>query len=185
MDNLIFEESIASEIDQSEFVSKKWVYVNDSNAGNYSSQVVIDSTPLSNAGSWLSLSEGFIILNLVVQFTSAAAGSIPAGGKNTDFAWAFKAGFHHMINSSTIEFNNSNVCQQTPFSNVFKSFKLMTSYSEADVTNHSGETGFIPDTASSWAYQPTSTGPTDSQNSNGMETFAGGSAAAASLVANP
>ena len=50
MDNLVFEESITTETDQSEFIEKKWVYVNDNNAQNYSSQVVIDSTPLSNAG---------------------------------------------------------------------------------------------------------------------------------------
>ena len=50
MDNLVFEESITTETDQSEFTEKKWVYVNDNNSQNYSSQVVIDSTPLSNAG---------------------------------------------------------------------------------------------------------------------------------------
>ena len=37
MDNLVFEESITTETDQSEFTEKKWVYVNDNNAQNYSS----------------------------------------------------------------------------------------------------------------------------------------------------
>ena len=52
-DNLVFEESLNTEIDQSEFINKKWVYVNDNNAKNYTSQIVIDSTPLSNAGGWI------------------------------------------------------------------------------------------------------------------------------------
>ena len=55
MDNLVFEESITTETDQSEFTEKKWVYVNDNNAQNYSSQVVIDSTSLSNAGGYVNV----------------------------------------------------------------------------------------------------------------------------------
>ena len=58
MDNLVFEESITTETDQSEFTEKKWVYVNDNNSQNYSSQVVIDSTPLSNAGGVRELGRG-------------------------------------------------------------------------------------------------------------------------------
>jgi len=57
MDNLVFEESVTTETDQSEFIEKKYVYVNDNNAQNYSSQVVIDSTPLSNAGGYVNFSE--------------------------------------------------------------------------------------------------------------------------------
>jgi hypothetical protein len=62
MDNLVFEESITTETDQSEFTEKKWVYVNDNNAQNYSSQVVIDSTHLSNAGGYVNWSEGYILM---------------------------------------------------------------------------------------------------------------------------
>lgn len=77
-DNLVFEESLNTEIDTSEFISKKWIYVNDNNNGNYTSQIVIDSTPLSNAGGWINWSEGFIVMPLLVELTSTIAGSIPA-----------------------------------------------------------------------------------------------------------
>ena len=70
MDNLVFEESITTETDQSEFTEKKWVYVNDNNSQNYSSQVVIDSTPLSNAGGYVNWSEGYILMPLVVEATA-------------------------------------------------------------------------------------------------------------------
>jgi hypothetical protein len=70
MDNLVFEESVNAEIDQSEFISKKWVYINDSNSQNYTSQVVIDSTPLSNAGGYINWSEGYIVMPLLVQLQS-------------------------------------------------------------------------------------------------------------------
>lgn len=159
-DNLVFEESLNTEIDTSEFISKKYVYVNDNNNQNYTSQIVIDSTPLSNAGGWINWSEGFLVLPLLVQLTStnADAGqrgqSLPsgAGSSLSDYSWAFKNGFWNLINSMTVEFNNQNVVQQTPFLNVFRSFKCLTSWSKDDLENHGASCGFFPDSADSWSY---------------------------------
>lgn len=151
-DNLVFEESVQSVIDTQDFISKKWVYVNDNNNGNYSSQVVIDSTPLSNAGGWINWNEGYIMMPLVAQLTDDNGGKITANSISPLHTWAFKNGFWHMINSMTIEFNNQNVVQQTPFTNVFRSFKAMTSFSKDDVKNHGSSIGFAPDNAGSWNY---------------------------------
>lgn len=153
MDNLVFEESLNTEIDQSEFISKKWIYVNDNNNGNYTSQVVLDSTPLSNAGGWVNWSEGFILMPLVVQLTSTvSANSLPANTTIADYSWAFKNGFWNLINSMSVEFNNQNIIQQTPFINVFRSFKAHTSFSQDDLLNEGTSIGYHPDTAGSWAY---------------------------------
>jgi hypothetical protein len=154
-DNLVFEESLNTEVDQSEFISKKWVYVNDNNSQNYTSQVVIDSTPLSNAGGWINWSEGYILMPLVVQLTSGTAGNLPLGTDLGNYSWAFKNGFWNMINSMTVEFNNQNVIQQTPFLNVFRSFKTHTSWSLDDLLNEGPSTGYYPDNAGSWAYENT------------------------------
>jgi hypothetical protein len=152
MDNLVFEESVNAEIDQSEFISKKWLYVNDSNSQNYTSQVVIDSTPLANSGGWINWAEGYILMPLIVELTSALAGSLPANTDVANYSWAFKNGFWQMLNSMTLEFNNQNVVQQTPFLNVFRSFKAMTSLSADDVKNHGASIGFCPDNAGSWSF---------------------------------
>lgn len=167
MDNLVFEESINAEIDQSEFISKKWIYVNDSNSQNYTSQVVIDSTPLANSGGWINWSEGYIVMPLVVELQSAIAGSLGANTNVADHAWAFKAGFWHLINSMTLEFNNQNVVQQTPFLNVFRSFKAHTSFSLDDVLNEGYTIGYSPDSAGSWSFAPTSVN-TNPLSSNGV-----------------
>lgn len=152
MDNLVFEESISSEVSQSEFISKKWVYVNDINNGNYSSQIIIDSTPLANAGGYVNWSEGYIAMPLVVVLSGPAGSTIGTDNVNlASHSWSFKSGFWHIINSMSIEFNNQNIVQQTPFLNVFRSFKAMTSFSQDDLQE--GPTiGFSPDTAGSWAY---------------------------------
>ena len=151
-DNLVFEESVQSVVDTQDFISKKWVYVNDNNNGNYSSQVVLDSTPLSNAGAWVNWQEAYITMPLIVQLTSGTGANIVANSFNPLHTWAFKNGFWQMINSMTIEFNNQNVVQQTPFTNVFRSFKAMTSFSVDDVKNHGASIGFSPDNAGSWTY---------------------------------
>jgi hypothetical protein len=161
MDNLIFEESLATEVDQSEFISKKYIYVNDSNSQNYTSQIVLDSTPLSNAGGYVNWSEGFIVIPMVVQLTSAVNTNLPLGTELADYTWAFKNGFWNMINSMTVDFNNQNIVQQTPFTNVFRTFKALTSWSEEDVKNHGADTGFYVDNAGSWSYHYNSTGITN------------------------
>jgi len=154
-DNLVYEESLNTEVEQSEFISKKWVYVNDNNSQNYTSQVVIDSTPLSNAGGWISWQEGYILMPLVVQLTggTTATPSVPyPAGPLANYAWALKSGFWQMINSMTVEFNNQNVIQQTPFLNVFRSFKAASSWSQDDLKNEGSSTGFYPDNSNSWSF---------------------------------
>jgi hypothetical protein len=158
MDNLVFEEAVNAEIDQSEFISKKWVYVNDNNSQNYTSQVILDTTPLSNAGGYVNWGEGYIVMPLVIQLTSATATSLPkldaSGNSVACWSWALKSGFWNMINSMSVEFNNQNIVQQTPFLNVFRSFKALTSFSEDDVKNEGATIGFYPDNASTWGFCP-------------------------------
>jgi len=168
MDNLVFEEAVNAEIDTSEFISKKWLYVNDSNSQNYTSQVVIDSTPLANSGGWINWSEGYIVMPLVVELKSTIAGSLPLGTTLADHSWAFKAGFWHMINSMTLEFNNQNCVQQTPFLNVFRSFKAHTSFSYDDLFNEGSTIGYWPDSAGSWAFNDDNATITNPLRANGV-----------------
>lgn len=151
MDNLVFEESISAEVEQSEFISKKWVYVNDMNNTNYTTQVVIDTTPLANSGGYVDWQEGYIVMPLVLEYTLSAG---DGGGANkivsTDAT--LKSGFWHMINSMQVEYNNQTAVQQTPFINVHRGFKAITSFSQDDLKTHGPTTGFYPDSASTWAY---------------------------------
>jgi hypothetical protein len=156
-DNLVFEESLNTEVDTSQFIKKSWVYVNDNNSQNYTSQVVIDATPLSNAGGWINYQEGFIVMPLAVTLTSAT-NFLALSDNAANFSWALKNGAVSMLNSMTVEFNNQNIIQQTSFSNVFRNFKMLTSFSEEDVLNEGADILFAPDTAGSWAYDATIAG---------------------------
>ena len=154
MDNLVFEESVNTEVEQSEFIEKKWVYVNDNNSQNYSSQVVIDSTPLANAGGYVNWSEGYILMPLVAHLTGVADAVGVASYTKASIAnsVAMKNGYWQMLNSMSIEFNNQTIVQQTPFLNVFRSFKAHTTLSQDDLVNHGNDIGYAFDSADSWEW---------------------------------
>ena len=149
-DSIVFEEAVSSEVAQSEFVDKQWLYVNDNNNGSYSSQVVLDTTALSNSGSYLNWSEGFILMPLMLQIESTAA--VLTATSASDFIAGLKSGYWNMLHSLTCEFNTNSVIQQVPFLNVFCGFKNITSWSQDDLTNWATVCGFRPDSARSWAY---------------------------------
>jgi hypothetical protein len=152
MDSIVFEESVNTEVSSSEFVDKQWLYVNDNNNGSYSSQVVLDTTPLANSGSYINWSEAFILMPLVLQFDIALGAGNLAAATAADYLGAMKSGYWNMLHSLTCEFNNGNIIQQVPFLNVFCSFKNITSWSKDDLTDWGSVCGFAPDSARSWAY---------------------------------
>jgi hypothetical protein len=150
-DEVILDKSLADESGKpATFVDKQFLYVNDSNNQNYSGQIVIDSTTLSNSGSYIGWSEAFLAVPLVLQ----AECDVLTSTAKFDFGMAMKSGYWQLIHSMSVEFNNGSVVQQTPFLNVFSSFKCLTSWSDADLKNWGKATGFAPDTADSWIYNP-------------------------------
>lgn len=151
-DSIVFEESVATEVSVSEFVDKQFLYVNDNNNGSYSSQVVLDTTPLSNSGAYLNWSEAFILLPLQLQLDFVLSAGNVAAATALDYVAALKSGYWNLIHSMTVEFNNSNVISQVPFTNVFCNFKNITSWSQEDLKNWGDVTGFCPDGSKSWAY---------------------------------
>jgi len=154
MDNLVFEESINAEVPTSEFVDKQWLYVNDNNNANYTGQIVLDTTPLANSGSYINWSEAFLAIPLILQLEGDATLTNSMG---LDYAVGMKNGFWQIMHSLTVEFNNGSIVQQTPFLNVFCSFKNLTSWSQEDLRNWGSVCGFFPDTAKSWLYNNNAT----------------------------
>lgn len=149
-DETQLEKSLADESGKpATFVDKQWLYVNDSNNGSYTGQIVIDTTTLSNSGSYIGWSECFLQVPLILQ---AESPSLNAIGKKFDFGMALKSGYWQLIHSMSVEFNNGSVVQQTPFLNVFSSFKNLTSWSDGDLKCWGKVTGFYPDTADSWVF---------------------------------
>ena len=152
MDSLVFEDTINSELTTSEFVDKQWLYVNDNNNGSYSSQIVIDTTPLANSGGWCNWSEGLILMPLVLQLEGANATISATTDTGYDWVVALKNGYWNILHSMNVEFNNGSVIQQTPYMNLWCSFRALTSWSVDDLRDWGAVCGFSPDTSLSWGF---------------------------------
>jgi hypothetical protein len=155
MDQLVFEESINNEITQSEFVDKQWLYVNDNNNSNYTGQIVIDTTSLSNCGSYINWSEAFLAIPLVLQVEGSS--NAITSSNSLDYLVGMKNGFWQILHSLSCEFNNGSIIQQTPFLNIFASFKNLTSWSNDDIKQFGSTCGFFPDSSRSWLFNNNTT----------------------------
>ena len=157
MDSLVYEDTINSELTTSEFVDKQWLYVNDNNNGSYSSQIVIDTTPLANSGGWCNWSEGLLLMPLVLQLEGTSTTITAASDTGYDWVVALKNGYWNILHSMNIEFNNGSVVQQTPYMNLWCSFRALTSWSVDDLRDWGAVCGFSPDTSLSWGFNSSAT----------------------------
>jgi hypothetical protein len=91
--------------------------------------------PATNAASPVNLQDG-TNAGLFLPANAVACADSAIGLKN----W-----FGNIIHSFTVDYNGSTIIQQTPFVNMWNSFKLMTSLSYNDVITQGCTIGFYPD----------------------------------------
>lgn len=154
-DQLLFESSNDSQITSEPFISRQVVYVIDQNNGNYSGQIQLDTSSLSNSGKYGSYSEAYLQCPLVLTLRGNATGAVNPFNVDAPFAVGLKNGFHHLIHSVSVEYNNTNVVQLTPYTNFEVSYKMMTSFSKDDVKKIGPTIGFYPDSSTSYDYVAT------------------------------
>jgi len=155
-DKLVFDLSQEVEGSPNVFVRKDWVNILDNQNQNYSnSQSIIDTSQLSNSNKYMSYRESYLAMPLLMTMAlptgnisivnsalgaNAAIADISLGNWNTsttgtsaDYVMGLKNWFGTMIHSMTLDYNGSTIAQQTPFINMWNTFKLMTSLSYQDV----------------------------------------------------
>ena len=105
-DSLLFQ--LSNEVDSgmaSPFIAKTWLSVLDDNSSNYaSSMVTINTSQLANSNKWLSYSEGFLQVPMLITVTTEqVAGFAPAtensttNGKNVRRPIAPQTGFFIIV----------------------------------------------------------------------------------------
>jgi len=154
-DKLVFD--LAQEIEGSPnvFVRKDWVNILDNQSQNYNSnQCVIDTSQLSNSNKYMSYREAYILMPLLLTLSSADGQFQPAtAATSADYAIGLKNWFGTMIHSITVDMAGTTIIQQTPYINMWNSFKLMTSLSWGDVATSGATIGFYPDDPLSFSFQ--------------------------------
>jgi len=182
-DKLVFDLSQEVEGTPNVFVRKDWINILDNQNQNYSNnQSVIDTSQLSNSNKYMSYREAYLSipmvltlgqtgLNITTKYTSAVTApdlntiNNPYGlfapnvnGTTVDFACGLKNWFGNIIHSMTLDYNGTTCIQQTPYANMYNSFKLMTSLSLQDIKSQGAIIGFYPDASDPFSFYPSGVG---------------------------
>jgi len=180
-DKLVFDLSQEVEGSPNVFVRKDWINILDNQNQNYSNnQSIIDTSQLSNSNKYMSYREGYLAVPMLLTMGSptgsnyvsfqtanngvlAGAAATSAFNKFTDaggsdYVLGLKNWFGTIIHSLTLDYNGTTIVQQTPYANMWNSFKLMTSLSYQDVLSQGDTIGFYNDESTSFSFYPTSQG---------------------------
>jgi hypothetical protein len=168
-DKLVFDLSQEVEGSPNVFIRKDWINILDNQNQSYqNNQTIIDTSQLSNSNKYMSYREAYLAVPLTLSLltpNTVAKNIEPTVGANNivvaqplsvdgnaDWALGLKNWFGTIIHSFTLDYNGTTICQQTPFCNMWNSFKLLTTLSYSDITTQGSTIGFYPDTASAWVF---------------------------------
>ena len=139
-DKLVFDLSQEVEGSPNVFVRKDWINILDNQNQNYqNNQSIIDTSQLSNSNKYMGYREAYLSVPLLLSVAAppaATARSIfspNAGFGTADYCIGLKNWFGTIIHSFTLDYNGTTIIQQTPFCNMWNSFKLMTTLSYNDI----------------------------------------------------
>jgi hypothetical protein len=154
-DSLVFDMSSMAEGTPSVFVRKDWVSILDNQNQNYQgNQSTLDTSQLANSNKYFNYREAYLTIPLVLTLTQAvpATAAITPGTATTslDYVMGLKNWYGSIIHSLTVDYNGTTIVQQTPYTGLWNTFKLMTSLSYQDVVTNGSAMGFWPDNATSW-----------------------------------
>ena len=200
-DKLVYDLAQEVEGSPSVFVRKDWINILDNQNQNYSNnQSVLDTSQLSNSNKYMSYREAYFSVPFVVTIATSASAEVagtavlattaPIFDPSTattsqDCAVGLKNWYGNIIHSFTVDYNGSTIIQQTPFVNMWNSFKLITSLSYNDLLTQGSVIGFYPDDSESFEFYDTSLGGAGNTASCPFQSAppAGGAATAAGYLA--
>jgi len=194
-DTLVFDMSSQSEGSPQVFVKKDWLSILDNQNQSYvGNQSVIDTSQLANSNKYMNYREAYIAMPMLLTLTGIApvGGAVatytapfaPAtAGTSADYVMGLKNWYGSIIHSFTLDYNGTTIVQQTPYSGMWNTFKLMTSLSLNDLTTQGASIGFYPDTSTSTKYNTTAdenapVGTYNNDNSNFGQVVSGAFASA-------
>jgi len=149
-DSYVYDMSMKSEKLGEQFTQKDYLWISDTNLGSYNGTIVFDSSSLSNSGRWLSWSEAYIVVPIIMAYKSTE--DISANDLNSPFVLSAKCGWHQLIDSLEVQFMNTSVSQVYPFTNILTSYKMLTSFSQDGLAKYGTLLNFWPDSFASYGY---------------------------------
>lgn len=173
-DKLVFDLSQEVEGSPNVFIRKDWINILDNQNQNYqNNQSIVDTSQLSNSNKYMSYREAYLAVPMVLTLVTPNSNLCVLQPQNVetnnngfninqygsaDYAIGLKNWFGQIIHTFTLDYNGTTICQQTPFCNMWNTFKLMTTLSYADIVTQGATIGFYPDTSNSWTWNYTAGG---------------------------
>jgi hypothetical protein len=159
-DKLVYDLSQEVEGSPNVFIRKDWLNVLDNQNQNYqNNQSIIDTSQIANSNKYMGYMESYLAIPMTLSMTQSFSAAIPDAGMAdsqllypSDFSFGLKNWFGQIIHSMTLDYNGTTIVQQTPFCNMWNTFKLLTSLSWADVATQGPTIGFYPDTSDSFGF---------------------------------
>ena len=149
-DLVVYNQSVEEAPTSSIMLDKKWLSVLDQNNGSYSSgQSTLETTSLATSDRMMNYREAYLSVPLVITVgnNTNANDAGMANATNKSKLVGLKNSYTSLIHSMSVDLNGSNIIQQTPFSEFYNAFCLMTSLSWDDVKTQGSTIGFFPDDA--------------------------------------
>ena len=159
-DKLVFD--LAQEVEGSPnvFIRKDWLNILDNQNQNYNNnQSIVDTSQLSNSNKYMSYREAYFLIPMLLTLVSTANDGFAPETTPSDYAVGLKSWFGQIIHSFTLDYNGTTIVQQTPYVNMWNSFKLMTSLSYGDIITQGATIGFYPDDSHTWTWTPAAAAP--------------------------
>ena len=130
-----------------EFISRQSVWIPDSNNGSYSSgQITFDLANFANSNRYIDWKSTVLTIPLCIAVTGTQTFT---DSTENAFMASLKNGYHHLINSLSLSLTNNEVITIQSFNNLLINYKILTSFSETDVSNFATTLGFSKDTSTS------------------------------------
>jgi hypothetical protein len=160
-DKLVFDLSQEVEGSPNVFIRKDWINILDNQNQNYqNNQSIIDTSQLANSNKYMGYREAYLAIPMLLSMRTLPQAAAPGGPITPrDYSVGLKNWFGTIIHSMTLDYNGTTIVQQTPFCNLWNSFKLLTTLSWADVITQGCSIGFYPDTPDSFRVNSALAGP--------------------------
>lgn len=150
-DEMLFKIAESDDVEE-----KPLVFILDQNPTSYSTnEIIFETGTLSSNGCYNDYRDAFISIPLVI--TASGLDFTAASNKDTDFLLALKNAHLNLIQSLTIDVNNTNAIQNCSYVNMLLNYKLHSEMSNDDVDLNGPTIGYAKD-GNGWRYESTASG---------------------------
>lgn len=147
-DNFIYEEAVENVIPEHPFVNKEIQVIYDNNQGIYNNQIIFSTQSVVGSGKYIDLANSYIEVPMVM----AMVGSSNISAAMNPFSMGWKNGSVQLVDSIILQYNGTQMAQQSIFTNIIQHFKLLSTWTQEDLIKWGPTCYFSPDNPKSVFY---------------------------------